>query len=1530
MDLLQVVGFFSLLILTSSQTTTTSWYYMDHTSSDDWAPVDHTDDDWTPTDSPAAQPSYLLLAPTALCPGVPTSVSVTILTDSTVTVSAHILHADQTVASNSATVTGGSTERLILPAVEESESSDRQPYVLQVKGHVGGVEVFSNSTQLNFKLKGPKTFIQTDKQTYKPGQHVKIRVVSIHPDGKPDVSPVDIIIKDPKGNLLRQWLALDTRLGVVTKEFKLSKNPPLGKWTICAKVGSVSSEKRITVAYYVLPRFEVGIEVPDIIYREDPLHGRVTAMYMHNKPVYGYVDVKILFYHQGYANTHHDFLEINGTEDFRFDFPDYYFHEMSKRSADMYDYNYDYMNEEVTVMVNVTEYLTGLTYNSTAKVMVANSRYNISFEDYSEILKPSLNFTATLKICTYNNQPLSMTDQYKMLTVTVKQKRNSEEIMPLRQKATASPETSTLSPGDDREEMFHIPADGLIPLNFPLNDDTEELIIEAHLEDSYKRLDLFRQYTSPSHSYVQIRKPSGPCEVGVPVMLQIERNFPMTEIHYVVKSRGQVVSAGRSSGGLTLVPESSWAPLACVVVYCVHPNGEIVNDFMELPIAHTLPNKVSLRWSGTVRKPAEEVTLRVDVAEPGSVVWILVVDKATKGNGSNNDITKEMVLKEMMKNDEADSDEMMVFMGDPYSVFKACDLVALTDANLHVMRNPWNQLLEEMLVFDMAGGSQMEQKPEPRERWFFPETWIWMDTVTGNSTSAQIPLTVPDSITTWVASAFVMSENLGLGLVDHSAQLTVSQDFFLSLNVPACIIRGEELLLEVLLFNYLPQDLQVTVTVAESEAFQFVFSGYFKKPSRQVLVESQRGASVHFPILPMLLGEIHFSVMAESAAASDHVRRTVLVKAEGLEKLSSSSILFELSSPSDSFITKEISFTFPPDVVPGSERASVTAVGDIIGPSIGGLDALIQMPYGCGEQNMINFAPNIYVLQYLTAAGQADQQTTATATEYMTSGYERELTYQRGDGSFSAFGEQDASGSTWLSAFVLRCFLQARPFISIDPGVLHGAAAWLGAQQGADGRFLEVGRVIHTELQGGLDGPASLTAFVLIGLLEDSQVQAQYASQASAAQLFLESRLTDGVSSNYSLSLICYALALSGSASADSAISNLIGRAQIRDGVPMWSSPDVSLSESWQPSSSCIEMASYLLLALHERGRAADGLGLMKWLSQQRNHRGGFGSTQDTIVALQALSAYASLMGSHGYDLNIRVKSVAAATVAHFYINQDNYLLHQSQQIHPEEVMKLTVTAEGQGLALFQLNVFYNVRKEAMQMQMMKKKKRKRRRRFIMEDSAFLLFVDLHDFDLNLVDLYICYSLSDFLQLNQTGMAIMEAGLLSGFNLAPEGVPTNHIIKKVETPPGKVVLYLDSVTTEQMCVRVPMILEYKVGKLQEAHVVLYDYYEPRRRTEVTYMAEWRNALSSCSLFQDDWTKCNPDDYPSVDYSSSTANYSSSHHYSSSDDYPSHHYSSSDDYFGLSVFSHGNKNVLMASLSPTGLLLFSFIVLLFGI
>lgn len=79
--------------------------------------------------------------------------------------------------------------------ISDSEPNHWEAYLLEVKGHRGEVQVFSSSTKLHLDLEDIATFIQTDKVMYLPGQTVKIRVVSIHSDGKPFISPVDIIIR---------------------------------------------------------------------------------------------------------------------------------------------------------------------------------------------------------------------------------------------------------------------------------------------------------------------------------------------------------------------------------------------------------------------------------------------------------------------------------------------------------------------------------------------------------------------------------------------------------------------------------------------------------------------------------------------------------------------------------------------------------------------------------------------------------------------------------------------------------------------------------------------------------------------------------------------------------------------------------------------------------------------------------------------------------------------------------------------------------------------------------------------------------------------------------------------------------------------------------------------------------------------------------------------------------------------------------------------------------------------------------------
>jgi CD109 antigen len=72
---------------------------------------------------------------------------------------------------------------------------------------------------------------------------------------------------------------------------------------------------------------------------------------------------------------------------------------------------------------------------------------------------------------------------------------------------------------------------------------------------------------------------------------------------------------------------------------------------------------------------------------------------------------------------------------------------------------------------------------------------------------------------------------------------------------------------------------------------------------------------------------------------------------------------------------------------------------------------------------------------------------------------------------------------------------------------------------------------------------------------------------------------------------------------------------------------DAVASRIWCPmcntgNSAEVEITSYGLLSILQKGQSAigDAVGVAKWLSGQRNSLGGYYSTQDTVMGLQALA----------------------------------------------------------------------------------------------------------------------------------------------------------------------------------------------------------------------------------------------------------------------------------------------------------------------
>lgn len=81
------------------------------------------------------------------------------------------------------------------------------------------------------------------------------------------------------------------------------------------------------------------------------------------------------------------------------------------------------------------------------------------------------------------------------------------------------------------------------------------------------------------------------------------------------------------------------------------------------------------------------------------------------------------------------------------------------------------------------------------------------------------------------------------------------------------------------------------------------------------------------------------------------------------------------------------------------------------------------------------------------------------------------------------------------------------------------------------------------------------------------------------------------------------------------------------------------------------------------------GLPLVRWLTGQRNAYGGFSSTQDTVIALQALGAYAE----HAYsaDSNVTVTVSNGADNHSFGVTPSNAIVLQSYEVSIPTVNKV-------------------------------------------------------------------------------------------------------------------------------------------------------------------------------------------------------------------------------------------------------------------
>ncbi|XP_017152344.1 CD109 antigen isoform X5 [Drosophila miranda] len=1286
--------------------------------------------------------------------------------------------------------------------------------------------VFQNSTKLNHADDKLPTFIQTDKATYKPADLVQFRVLFVDEYTRPAKidKPITIAITDGAQNRIKQLSDIKLTKGVYSGELQLSEQPVLGTWKIAVSVdGDGTETKTFEVDKYVLPKFEVIVESPkDLAVQDKVVKATIRAKYTYGKPVKGKATVSIEPNFAHYLN--HDIgkqektIDIDGKGHVEF-------------SIEGNQYRGGY-SPPLKILAIVTEELTGNKQNATTIVNLHSQRYKIEGVDNPPSYQPGKTFVFQVVVKNVDGSPVR--DSTKKVKLSFMN-------------------GNRFSAGTRQEFNFEGPLNehGMASFNVTLPEMKMSYVsINAEFGDSSSYVGSISKFhpaletDEPLKIEVKTKTP----KLGETVSFEVKSNADIPYFVYTIVARGNIVDTdyvdvpkGRKTHTVKFVPSFAMVPQATIFVHYIFDN-ELRFEEKRITFEMDFTNSIEISAPADA-KPSEEIKLRVKT-DADSFVGLLGVDQSVLLLKSGNDLNRDEIFNSLSKY-QTTTPYRRGFGRYPG---ETSGLVTLTNANYPYNTDdlivPFFVLNSPMPVaFSIAGAPGIPGPPGPASasgavlpqiRKEFPENWIFYNAENTDADGFTLAKKIPDTITSWVVTGFSLNPSSGIALTKNPSKIRVFQPFFVSTNLPYSVKRGEVIAIPVIIFNYLDKALDAEVTMDNTDKeyeFTEATNEVEEKASdeerrvKRVTIPANSGKSVSFMIRPKTVGSTTLKITATSPLAGDTIHQKLKVEPEGVTQFVNRAVFINLKEQPEMSETLEVQI--PTEAVRDSEFIEFSVMGDLLGPTLQNLDNLVRMPYGCGEQNMVNFVPNILVLKYLEVTNRKMPSIEAKARKFLEIGYQRELTYKHDDGSYSAFGKSDPSGSTWLTAYVMRSFHQAGKYTDVDPKVVTAGLDFLLSKQKENGEFPEVGKLFDNANQNEL----ALTSFVLLAFFENQELIPKYQSAIDKGVQYVAEEV-DKTEDQYALAIAAVALQLAKHPQAEKVLAKLEGEAKQENDRKWWSKATETSGEQssrltiWRPRSNDVEITSYVLLALLEKNPAETTLPIVKWLIGQRNSNGGFASTQDTVIGLQALTKFASKTGSGTGTMDVEFVP-SNGTKSTIKVEPENSLVLQTHVL-PKTTRKVDFTAKGTGSAMVQLSYRYNLAEKD------KKPSFKVTPTVKETTSSQLLVVD------------ICAEyipLEDGDKEKDSNMAVMEIVLPSGFVGDADSLSKIQAVdrvKRVETKnsDSTVIVYFDSLTPGDVkCLPVEATKAHAVAKQKPAAVSLYDYYDTERRATEYYQVK---------------------------------------------------------------------------------------------
>jgi uncharacterized protein YfaS (alpha-2-macroglobulin family) len=325
---------------------------------------------------------------------------------------------------------------------------------------------------------------------------------------------------------------------------------------------------------------------------------------------------------------------------------------------------------------------------------------------------------------------------------------------------------------------------------------------------------------------------------------------------------------------------------------------------------------------------------------------------------------------------------------------------------------------------------------QPKVRKAFPDTTFWNpDLVTDAAGKAVAKVEFPDSLTTWRATARAVTADTRVGAA--TLKTIVRKNLILRLAAPRFFVQGDEIMISALVHNYLTTEKSVRVSL-DLKGLDVV-----EGTTRDVRVLPRADARLDWRVRVQQVRSAVITGKALTDEESDALELELPVNVPGVKVSRAKGGSLNAGGAA------AFDLAFPDKAKPGSRLLAIRLAPSIAGSLFGALDYLTTFPYGCVEQTMSSFLPNIVVTQAVNDLGLKVSLDKADVQQKIRAGLDRLYNFQHEDGGWG-WWETDES-HPFMTAYVVAGLAQAKAAgVAIDADRVENGANWVVKTLSAD------------------------------------------------------------------------------------------------------------------------------------------------------------------------------------------------------------------------------------------------------------------------------------------------------------------------------------------------------------------------------------------------------------------------------------------------------------------------------------------------